>query len=137
MAGTPADSRGWGCDKVVSEQDLRKPMLLSIVVFVYTILYYWQPCIFKLKVHTYEVIQSIKQLSFFFFCKYSTMSGRGRRGHSRRVILEVFERPAVPERDEHIVGSNTASMNHPSAVGKAGPSGPPKGAQVPGLFTAE
>ena len=28
--------------KVVSEQDLRKPMLLSIVVFVYTILYYWK-----------------------------------------------------------------------------------------------
>ena len=67
MAGTPADSKGWGCDKVVSEQDLRKPMLLSIVFFIYTILHYWQPCIFKLKVHTYEVIQSIKQLIFFFF----------------------------------------------------------------------
>ena len=67
MAGTPTVSRGWGCDKLVSEQDLRKPMLLSIVVFVYTILHYWQPCIFKLKVHTYEVIQSIKQLIFFFF----------------------------------------------------------------------
>ena len=25
---------------------------------------YWQPCMFKLKVHTYEVIQSIKQLIF-------------------------------------------------------------------------
>ena len=67
VAGTPADSRGWGCDKVVSEQDLRKPMLLCIVVFVYTILHYWQPCIFKIKAHTYEVIQSIKQLIFFFF----------------------------------------------------------------------
>ena len=28
-------------------------------------------------------------------------------------------------------------MNQPPAVGQAGPSGPPKGAQVPGLFTAE
>ena len=26
---------------------------------------YWQPCMFKLKVHTYQVIQSIKQLIFF------------------------------------------------------------------------
>ena len=25
---------------------------------------YWQPCVFKFKVHTYEVIQSIKQLIF-------------------------------------------------------------------------
>ena len=25
---------------------------------------YWQPCMFKLRVHTYEVIQSIKQLIF-------------------------------------------------------------------------
>ena len=25
---------------------------------------YWKPCIFKLKVHTYQVIQSIKQLIF-------------------------------------------------------------------------
>ena len=25
---------------------------------------YWQPCMFKLKVHTYQVIQSIKQLIF-------------------------------------------------------------------------
>ena len=67
MAGTPADSRGWGCVKLVSEQDLMKPMLLSIIIFIYTILHYWQPCIFKLKVHTYEVIQSIKQLIFFIF----------------------------------------------------------------------
>ena len=67
MAGTPADSKGRGCVKVVSEQNLRKPMLLSIVVFVYIILHYWQPCIFKLKVHTFEVIQRIKQLIFFFF----------------------------------------------------------------------
>ena len=63
MAGTPADSREWGCEKVVSEHKL----LLSIVVFVYTSLNYWQPCIFKFKVHTYEVIESIKQLIFFFF----------------------------------------------------------------------
>ena len=75
---------------------------------------YWQPCIFEFKVHTYEVIQSIKQL---IFSKYSTMSGRGRRGRPRRVIPTVFERPVVPERDEHIVGSTTASMNQPPAVG--------------------
>ena len=104
MAGTPDDSRGWGCVKVVSEPK----WLLSIVVFVYTILHYWQPCIFQFKVHTYEVIQSIKQLIFFL---YSTMSGRGRRGRPRRNIPEVSERPEVPERDEHIVGSTTASMN--------------------------
>ena len=139
VVGTPADSRGWGCDKVVSEQDLKKPMLLSIVVFVYTILHYWQPCIFQFKVHTYEVIQSIKQLIFIFilFCKYSTMSGRGRRGRPRRVIPAVPEHPAVPVRDEHVVGSTTTSMNQPPAAGQAGPSGPSEGAQVPGLFTAE
>ena len=89
-------------------------MLSSIVVFVYTSLHYWQPCIFKLKVHTYEVIQSIKQLIFF---KYSTMSGKGRRGRPGRVIPVVSERPAVPERDEHVVGSTTASMNQPPAAG--------------------
>ena len=65
------------------------------------------------------------------------MSGRGRRGRSRRVIPAVSERPVVPERDEHVVGSTTASMNQPPAAGQAGPSGPPEGAQVPGLFTAE
>ena len=65
------------------------------------------------------------------------MSGRGRRGRPRRVISEVPERLAVPERDEHVVGSTTASMNQPLAADQAGPSGPPKGAQVPGLFTAE
>ena len=47
MAGTPAARRGWGCVKVVSEHK------------------YWQPCMFKFKVHTYQVIQSIKQLIFF------------------------------------------------------------------------
>ena len=30
-----------------------------------------------------------------------------------------------------------ASMNQPPAVGQVGPSRPPEGAQVPGLFTAE
>ena len=65
------------------------------------------------------------------------MSGRGRRGRPRRVIPAVPERPAVPVRDEHVVGSTTASMNQPPAAGQAGPSGPPEGAQVPGLFTAE
>ena len=65
------------------------------------------------------------------------MSGRGRRGHSMRVIPEVFECPVVHERDEHVVGSTTASMNQPLAAGQAGPSGPLGGAQVPRLFMAE
>ena len=65
------------------------------------------------------------------------MSGRGRRGRPRRVIPEAFERPAVPERDEHVVGSTTASMNQLLAAGQVGPFGPPGGAQVLGLFTAE
>ena len=65
------------------------------------------------------------------------MSCRGRRGHSRRLIPEVSERPVVPERDEYVVGSTTASMNQPPEAGQAGPSGPLGGAQVPGLFTAE
>ena len=65
------------------------------------------------------------------------MSGRGCRGRPWRVIPAVPERPVVPERDEHVVGSTTASMNQPPTAGKAGPSGPPEGAQVPGLFTVE
>ena len=65
------------------------------------------------------------------------MLGRGRRGRPRRVIPAVSERPAVPERDEQVVGSTTASMNQPLAASQAGPSGPPEGAQVPELFTAE
>ena len=65
------------------------------------------------------------------------MSGRGRRGRPRRIIPVVSERLTVPERDEHIVGSTTASMNQPPAVGQAGPSRPLEGAQVPGLFTTE
>ena len=65
------------------------------------------------------------------------MSGRGRRGHSRRVIPEVSERPIVPERDEHVVGSTITSMNQPPIAGLARPYGPPEGAQVPGLFTVE
>ena len=85
-------------------------------------------------VHTYQVIQSIKEL---IFGNYNTMSERGRRGHSRRVIPEVSERPVVPERDEHVVGSTTASMNQPPTAGQAGPSRPPEGAQVPGFFIAE
>ena len=92
---------------------------------------YWQPCMFKLRVHTYEVIHSIKQL---IFCKYNTMSGRGRRGRPRKVIPVVPKCPAVPVRDEHVVGSTTAYMNQPPAVGQAGPSGPPEGAQVPIFF---
>ena len=100
----------------------------------YQSLSYWQPCMFKFKVHTYQVIQSIKKL---IFGNYSTMSGRGRRGRLRRVIPAVPERPEVPERDEHIVGSTTTSMNQLPAAGQAGPSRPPEGAQVQGLFTAE
>ena len=46
VAGTPAASRGWGCVNLVSEHK------------------YWQPCMFKFKVHTYEEFQSIKQLIF-------------------------------------------------------------------------
>ena len=65
------------------------------------------------------------------------MSGRGRRGRPRRVIPVVPERPTVPVRDEHVVGSTTASMNQPPAAGQARPSRPPEGAQVPGLFTVE
>ena len=65
------------------------------------------------------------------------MSGRGRRGRPRRVILAVSERYAVPVRDEHIVGSTTASMNQPLAASQARPFGSPEGAQKPGLFTAE
>ena len=80
---------------------------------------------FKLRVHTYEVSQSIKRL---IFANYSTMSGRGRRGRPRRVILEAAKRPEIPVRDEHVVGSTTASMNQPPAAGQAGPSGPPEGA---------
>ena len=90
MAGTPAASRGWGCVSVVSKHK------------------YWQPCMFKLRVHTYEVSQSIKRL---IFGNYSTMSGRRRRGHPRRVIPEAPERPEIPVRDEHVVGSTIASMN--------------------------
>ena len=65
------------------------------------------------------------------------MLGRGRRGRPKRVIPAVSERPTVPRRDEHVVGSTIASINQPPAAGQAGPSRPPEGAQVPGLFTAE
>ena len=49
----------------------------------------------------------------------------------------MSERPEVPEMNEHVVSSTTTSMNQPPAVGQAGPFGPPEGAQVLGLFTAE
>ena len=45
------------------------------------------------------------------------MSGKGRRGRPRRAIPEAFERPIVPERVEHAVGSTTASMNQPPVAG--------------------
>ena len=72
MAGTLAARRAWGYVMLVSEHK------------------YWQPCMFRFKVHTYQVIQTIKKL---IFGNYSTMSGRGRRGHPRRVIPAVSERP--------------------------------------------
>ena len=65
------------------------------------------------------------------------MSGRGRKGHPRRVIPAVSKRLEVPERDEHVVGFTTASMNQPPAAGQARPFGPLEGAHVPGLFTVE
>ena len=65
------------------------------------------------------------------------MLGRGRRGRPIRVIPEAFERLAVPEGVEQAVSSSTASMNQPPPVGRDRPSRPPKGAQVPGLFTTE
>ena len=65
------------------------------------------------------------------------MLGRGRQGCPRRVILEAFERPAVPEGVAHAVGSSTASMNQPPTAGQAGPSRPPEGAPILGLFTVE
>ena len=65
------------------------------------------------------------------------MSGIGCRGRPRRVIPVVSECPEVPERNEHVVGSTTASMNQPPTVGQAGPFRPLEGAQVLGLFTAE
>ena len=68
---------------------------------------------FKLRLHTYEVIQIIKRL---IFRTYNTVSGRGRRGRRRRVILEAPECPTVPERDEHVVGSTISSMNQPPAA---------------------
>ena len=95
---------------------------------LYTIYIIGKHAIFEFKVHTYEVIQSIKQL---IFGKYNTMLGRGRRGRLRRVIRAVSERPVVTERDEHLVGSTTASMNQPPAAGQAGPSGLPEGTQIP------
>ena len=89
---------------------------------------------FKLRLHTYEVIQSNKRL---MFGNYNTMLVRGRRGRPRRVVPAVSEHPVVPERDKHVVGSTTASMNQPPAASQAGPSVPPEGAQVPGMFTVE
>ena len=83
------------------------------------------------------MIQSIKQLIFFLEITALCQELRGRRGRLRKVIPAVPKRPVVPVRDEHIVGSTTASMNQPPTAGQAGPSRPPEGAQVPGLFTAE
>ena len=63
------------------------------------------------------------------------MSSKGRRGHPRRAIPKAFEYATVPEGVEHAVGSTTTSMNQPPAAGQVGPSRPPEGAQVIGLFT--
>ena len=61
------------------------------------------------------------------------MSGRGRRGQSR-----TFAPEAPPERYvEHTLRSENASMNQPPSADQVGPSRPPEGAQVPGLFTAK
>ena len=79
------------------------------------------------------MFQSIKWLIF----TNTPLSGRGCRGHPRIVIPEAFDHPAVPKRDEHVVGSTTASMNQPPAAGQAGPSVPPERAPVPGWFTVE
>ena len=65
------------------------------------------------------------------------MLGRGYRGRPRRANPEGSERTAVPEEVENAVGSTTASMNPPPAIGQAGPSRPPEGAQVLGMFTIE
>ena len=65
------------------------------------------------------------------------MSGRGRRGRPRRAIPEAFERVIVPEGVEHAVGSTTAAMNQPLVASRAGPSRPPEGAQVSGMFDAK
>ena len=65
------------------------------------------------------------------------MLGRGRQGHPRRAIPKAFKRVVVPEGVEHAICSTTTSMNQPPAAGQAGPSRPPEGAQVPGMFTAE
>ena len=61
------------------------------------------------------------------------MSGRGRRGQSRTSAPE-----APPERYvENTLRSEDASMSQPQAAGQVGPSRPPEGDQVLGLFTAE
>ena len=65
------------------------------------------------------------------------MLGRGRRGCPRRAILEAFVRATVLEGVEHAVGYTIVSMNQPPTAGQAGPSGPPEGAQVLGLFTTK
>ena len=54
------------------------------------------------------------------------MSGSGRRGRPRRVIPAVPKSHVVLVRDEHVVGSTTASMNQPPVAGQAGPSRPPE-----------
>ena len=128
MVDTPTYSRGWGCDKLVSEQDLRKPVL-------YTIVHYWQPCIFEFKVHTYQVIQSIKQLILADTTLCQEEDVEVVPGESFQRFPSVLQ--YLAKRDEHVVSSTTASMNQPPAAGRAGPSEPPKGAQVPGLFTEE
>ena len=79
------------------------------------------------------MFQSIKQLIFANTTLYQAEGVEVILG----VIPEAFERPVVLEGVEHAVGSSTISMNQPPTVGQAGPSRPPKGAQVLGLFTTE
>ena len=89
----------------------------------------------KFKVHTYEVIQSVKLLIFLVntaLCQEEDVEV---------VLGELFQRLLSVLQYlrgmSTLVGSTTASMNQPPAAGQAGPSAPPKGAQVPGMFTAE
>ena len=61
------------------------------------------------------------------------MYGRGCRGQSRSSAPEAPQERYV----DHTLRSEDASMNQPPEAGQAGPSRPPEGAQVLGLFTTE
>ena len=112
VAGTPLASRGgrvssWYQSIVLGNLIKHRSFLIHYFTLLATMHFQIQST-YILSVSKYETVE---------FCKYSTMPGRGRRGRPRRAILEAFERPAVPEGVEHAVGSSTASMNQPPAVG--------------------